>query len=226
MVAVDKEPSPFHYSGRVIVAAALGAALLLAASCSGGAGSASDPRAGTPTPVTRAARTAAARVPPTALPRFPTAVIHSDPATGRPVWPTPPPTCRVSPVGNERPDLGPTMGEGPIWMASTVLPVVPWRNEFIRSVWIVDRSADGDLTLSGRRTDGEGIARFVTQGAQSTTEQLRIVSANRVGSTTVSPAAARYADHQITLVLSSPGCWEFTARLGQETATFTAFVYN
>ena len=209
-----------------LVAVALGAALLLTASCSAGGGNAPDQRGATPTPVTRAARTAAARVPPTVLPRFPTAIIYSDPATGRPVWPTPPPTCRVGPVGNERPDLGPTMGAGPIWMASTVLPVVPWRNEFIRSVWVVDRSAEGDLTLNGHRTDGEGIARFVTQGAQGATEQLRIVSANRVGSTTASPTAARYADHQVYLVLSSPGCWEFTARLGQERATFTTFVYN
>jgi hypothetical protein len=208
-----------------VLMAFLGIVTVLMSSCSRGPGSASD-QPGTPTPGTRAAQTAAARASPTPMPRFPTAVIYSDPATGRPVWPTPPPICRVSAAGNERPDLGPSIGTGPIWVASTALPVIPWRNEFIRSVWVVDRAAEGDLTLSGRRTDGDGVARFVSQGAQSATEQLRIPSASRYGPTTGSPTAARYADHQVHLVLPSPGCWEFTARLGQETSTFTVFVYN
>jgi hypothetical protein len=208
-----------------VLLALLGLLLALMSSCSRGASGASD-QPPTPTPGTRAAQTAAARVPPTSLPRFPTAIIYSDPASGRPVWPTPPATCPVTAAGTERPDLGPTMGTGPIWLASTALPIVPWRNEFIRAVWVVDRSAEGDLTLSGRRTDGEGVARFLNQGAQSATEQLRIPSASRHGPTTGSPTAARYADHQVHLVLPSPGCWEFTSRLGQETSTFTVFVYN
>lgn len=181
----------------------------------------------TPTPVTRAARTAAAIGSPTPIPRLPTATIFLDPATGRPVWPTPPATCAVSLTGSERSDLGPTIGETPLWMASQVLPIVPWRNEFVRSVWVVDRAAEGDLILAGRRTDGPGVAQFVRPGGERATEQLRIASAGRVGSPTASATAARYADNQVYIVLPSPGCWELTARLGSEiTRTFTFYVYN
>lgn len=200
---------------------------MLATACAPSAGSSADPRSLTPTPVTRAARTAAALGTPTPMPRFPTAVIFADPATGRPVFPTPPPSCGVSPVNSERSDLGPTIGESPLWMASQVLPVVPWRNDFVRSVWVVERAAEGDLILTGRRTDGPGAAQFARPGGDRATEQLRITSAGRVGSPDASPAAALYADNQVYIVLPSPGCWELTARLGSAISrTFTFYVYG
>jgi len=205
----------------------LGCLLAFASACAAPADSSPESRATAPTPVTRAARTAAAVGSPTPIPRLPTAVIFADPATGRPVWPTPPPSCPVSPIGSERPDLGPTIGESPLWMASQVLPVVPWRNDFIRSVWVVDRAMEGDLILAGRRTDAPGAAQFVRPGGERATEQLRITSAGRVGSPTASPAAARYADNQVYIVLPATGCWELTARLGSDVQrTFTFFVYN
>jgi hypothetical protein len=201
--------------------------LAMSAGCAVSAGGSPDPKSLTPTPVTRAARTAAAVTTPTPLPRLATAAIFSDPATGRPVFPTPPPSCAVSAVNAERPDLGPTIGESPLWMASQVLPVIPWRNEFIRSVWVVDRTAEGDLILSGRRTDGDSVAQFVRPGGERATEQLRITSAGRVGSPNASPAAARYADNQVLIVLPSPGCWQITGRLGSEISrTFTFYVYG
>ena len=83
-------------------------------------------------------------------------MVYLDPANGQLVWPTPPAGCGVSPGGNQRPDLGVTIGESPIWMAATALPIIPWRNEFVRSMWVIDRSADGELIVSGKRTDGDG----------------------------------------------------------------------
>src|SRR5437762_2813902 len=103
----------------VLVGAILAVLPLLAGGCAlGGSGEA---RAAVPTPVTRAARTAAAASTPTAIPRLVTAVIFADPASGRPVFPTPPPSCAVSATNAERPDLGPTIGEPPLWMASPAL---------------------------------------------------------------------------------------------------------
>ena len=199
----------------------------LATACAASAGGSSDPRSLTPTPVTRAARTSAAIASPTPIPRLPTAVIFADPASGRPVFPTPPPSCAVDATSSERPDLGPTMGEPPIWMASQVLPVIPWRNDFIRSVWVVERGTEGDLVLSGRRTDGPGSAQFVRPGNERATDQLRITSAGRVGSPDNSPTAARYADNQVLIVLPAPGCWQIMARLGSAVSrTFTFYVYS
>ena len=206
-------------------AAGIALALVLTA-CGTFAGSMPDAAAVTPTPSTRAAQTALARGSPTPLQRFPTAVVYLDPRSSQPIWPTPPTGCNVSGTETERPDLGPTIGQSPIWIASTVLPIIPWRNEFVRSVWIVDRDADGDLTLTGRRTDGEGVVRFLRPGGERATDQLRIPTASKFGPTTGSPQAARYADHQVYLAIPSPGCWELTARLAEEVRTFTMYVYN
>src|SRR5947207_1089787 len=72
-----------------------------------------------------------------------------------------------------------------------------------------------------------GAAQFIRPGAERATEQLRIASAGRVGSSDVSPTATRYADNQVFIVLPSPGCWELTARLGASiTRTVTFYVYN
>jgi hypothetical protein len=215
---------PRNRALRLLLLGWLGCLVAYATACAASAGSSQDGRAAAPTPVTRAARTAAAIGSPTALPRLPTAVIFADPATGRPVWPTPPPSCSVSAVGSERPDLGPTIGESPLWLASQVLPVVPWRNDFIRSVWVVERSTEGDLILSGHRTDAPGVAQFLRPGGERATEQLRISSAGRVGSPDASP---RYADNQVYIALPSTGCWELSARLGTDLQrTFTFYVYN
>ena len=43
---------------------------------------------------------------------------------------------------------------------------------------------------------------------------------------TESPTAAQYADIPVFLELSSPGCWEFKARVGSVERTFTVHVYN
>jgi len=201
-------------------------ALLLAACTAQGADLASG-ASGTATPSTRAARTAAARGTETPIPRFPTAQVLLDRDSGRPIWPTPPPTCSVSPAGNERPDLGPTIGEAPILLASQALPVIPWRNDFVRVVWVVDRALDGDLILSGRRTDGEGTVRFIRQGGERATEQLHVPSAGRIGAANAqSPETARYADIQVRLALPAPGCYELQARLGEVQRAYVIHVYS
>src|SRR5436309_1208630 len=89
-----------------------------------------------------------------------TAVIYVD-SNRQPVWPTPPASCSTSAVASERPDLGPTLGEFPLWLARRSLPVIPWRNELVRTVWVVDRAASGDLALSGHQVDGPGTVRFI-----------------------------------------------------------------
>lgn len=162
---------------------------------------------------------------PTATP-IPTAPIYMNPTSRQPIWPTPPVWCRVSAVGDERPDLGPTMGQFPVWFASRPLPVLPWRKELVRTVWVVDRSVSGDLVLGGRQTDGPALPQFVREGGGRATEQLVVTSAPRVGSTTASPTAARYADIQVYLSVPQPGCYDLTARLGDYTHTVTVYLYN
>jgi hypothetical protein len=192
--------------------------------CSGAAQTAAE--AQTPTPVTRAARTSAALAAPSRTSVFPTAQVMIDGTTGRPIWPTPPADCGASSAVNERPDLGPTIGSSPIWMASTVLPVIPWRNEFLRAVWVVERTVEGDLTLSGRRVDGTGAIGFLRQGGERRTEQLRIPMVARVNASSESPTAARYADIPLYLDIPTPGCWEVSARIGELTREFRFYIYS
>jgi hypothetical protein len=180
-----------------------------------------------PTPGTRAARTQAALANATAIPRFPTAAVLVDAITNRPIWPTPLAGCDVSTAGDLRPDLGPTIGEGPLWLASVALPVVPWRNELLRAIMLVDRNAEGELVLSGRGTGDEGAIRFLRPGGERPTEQLHVQSAARIGAATESPTAARYADIPLFLQLPKPGCYTLMARIGQNVQrTFTIEVYN
>jgi hypothetical protein len=118
------------------------------------------------------------------------------------------------------------MGQSPVWLASRVLPVIPFRGELIRTIWVVDRSAEGDLFLSGRQTDGPLAPAFIREGGGSPTSQLVISSAARVGSTTGSPTAARYADIAVYLSVPQPGCYEINARIGESTQAMTIYVYN
>ncbi len=201
----------------------LGIAALVA--CSASDSQPTSAQASAPSPQTRAARNAAARGSPTPVSHPPTAIIYVD-QSGTPVWPTPPPSCTVSATSNLRPELGPTIGEAPIWMTSAALPVVPWRSEFIRTRWLVESGAEGDLTVSGRRTDGDGTARFIRQGAEGMGEQLRVASAGVPRPSRAPEEARPYVEYPVILVLPGPGCWELTARIGETTRTMRIFVYS
>lgn len=216
--------SPAHGALKFLAGGLLVAVLGLIA-CGRPQSGPSSAQASAPTPQTRAARTAAARASPTPSAHPPTAIIYVD-ASGTPVWPTPPPTCAVSPSSGMRPDLGPTIGEAPVWMASVALPVVPWRNELIRTHWVVEAGTAGDLTVSGRRTDGDGTARFIRQGGEGISEQLRVAAAGAPRPSR-SPGDARpYVEYPVYMVLPGPGCWELTARIGEITRTMRIFVYS
>ena len=118
------------------------------------------------------------------------------------------------------------MGAFPVWLAARPLPVLPWRNELVRTVWVVDRSVTGDLILSGRQTDGPSAPQFLREGSGGATSQLIIASAPRIGSTTASANAAKYADIQVYLSAPQPGCYEINARIGEFTQTYTLYLYN
>src|SRR5207247_2174591 len=131
---------------------------------------------GRPTPFPPRVTAAPSR--PTGTP-IPTAPIFVN-QDRQPVWPTPPVWCRVSATGDTRPDLAPTMGTFPVWLAARPLPVLPWRNELVRTIWVVDRSVTGDLVLSGRQTDGPSATQFLREGSGGATSQLIISSAPRI----------------------------------------------
>ncbi len=200
-------------------------AMLVLTACSSPQSGPPTASANVPTPQTRAARTAAARGTPSAIAHLPTAIIYVD-AAGTPVWPTPPPACATTATTNLRPELGPTVGESPVWVTSAALPVVPWRNELIRTRWLIESGAPGDLIISGRRTDGDGTARFIRQGAEGVSEQLRVPSAGAPRSGRPGEEARPYVDYPVLLVLPAPGCWELTARIGENSRTMRIFVYS
>lgn len=166
------------------------------------------------------------RVPQFTLTPVATAPIFVNPQSRQPVWPTPPVWCRTSSVADQRPDLGPTLGQFPVWLASRALPVIPYRNELVRTVWVVDRSVSGDLVLSGRQTDGPAAPQFIREGSSAPTPQLIVSAAPRIGQTTGSETAGKYADIGVYLSVPQPGCYEITARIGEHTQAYTVYVYN
>jgi hypothetical protein len=84
----------------------------------------------------------------------------------------------------------------------------------------------GDLALAGHQLDGPGTVRFIREGSQRPSEQLVVQSAGSVGAQSTAPTAARYADVQVLLSFSQPGCYELRARLVDLTRTFIVYAYN
>lgn len=204
-------------------AVVLGMGLLVAA-CAGPRTAVSGPAPGPEIEAPRAAWSSTPRVAEAIPHPHPTAVIYVDPQ-GTPIWPTPPPSCAVSPVTRVRSDLVPAIGEAPIWMSSPILPVLPWRNDLIRTIWLVQTGAPGDLIVSGQRLEGGEVARFIREGGEGISEELLLEAAGTPRPGRRSDEVRPYRQHTVYLVLSGPGCWELAARLGPVQRTLRFYVY-
>src|SRR5438876_458595 len=77
-----------------------------------------------------------------------------------------------------------------------------------------------------RHPDGPSAPQFIREGSGSASSQLMISSAPRIGSTTASANAAKYADILVYLSAPQPGCYEINARLGEYVGTYTVYLYN
>ena len=133
--------------------------------------------------------------------------------------------CPVSPVEDPLPAIiGPITGQHPAWLIDGANR--PWANpeERIKTLWVFSQKASGRLVITGRRLDGEGIARFQDDGVGGIPKDALDIDdwRRRAWPGNATPEVRRdYAFVPNYVIFPSPGCWQFTVRLGAEDTRIT-----
>lgn len=129
--------------------------------------------------------------------------------------------CPVTPREDRLPDIiAPMAGSSPIWLVDGSGGRWSGPNVLVKSAWVLSRRASGDLIVRGRHRDGTGEMRFQVGMDRSPSETGLVVDSME---RSVTPGGAtpyhmrNYAFVMMYLIYPSPGCWEITARLGEQT---------
>lgn len=115
------------------------------------------------------------------------------------------------------PAITPVIGQSPLWVTTGGGPI-GWEgpNNPAPVVWVRDRGVKGPAFLSGKASGGPAKARFATTLYGLPDERFKL---DLMG---VKPAAvkeadlARYSFHRTYVWFPAPGCYEVTARVGQQ----------
>ena len=125
--------------------------------------------------------------------------------------------CSEPPRENRLPVIASMAGASPVWVVDAAFGVWPGSDKPVKTVWVVARSHQGDLRVTGRRLDGPGRAQFKKGVYGSIVDELVIPNAHRMG---VIPGGASsdvvrdHAFHPSYVIYPSSGCWELVARMG------------
>ena len=144
------------------------------------------------------------------------------------VYRLPPPACPTSEVWDVRDDLGPAIGEPPVWMVAYPVagPFKPGPLPPSKTIWVVADEQAGEVKLTGRRLDGPGVALFPsyerdpdfgagTYQKRSARTELVLIPPHGIGQ-----------DHRIEVSIPSAGCWQWTVRVGGEQVTIVQYLYE
>jgi len=130
--------------------------------------------------------------------------------TGRPS------PCQQSPTQNLLPELfGPMVGIRPVWLVDGS---ATWRgDEPVKTMWVLLRTSAA-VRIEGRQLDGPGVLKL-RQGDGPPAEML--VIANPANQSVIPGGAPpdimrAYVFISSNVFYPSPGCWEFTVRIGEE----------
>jgi hypothetical protein len=126
--------------------------------------------------------------------------------------------CRQSPTEDLLPDVvGPMTGARPVWLVDGS---AVWRpGEPVKTVWVLLRTPE-EVRIEGRRLDAPGVL-TLRRGDDAPATSLVIANPARQS---VIPGGAppevmrAYAFLTSHVFYPSPGCWEFTVRIGQQTS--------
>jgi len=124
--------------------------------------------------------------------------------------------CQQSPTQDLLPEVvAPMVGVRPVWMVGGS---ATWGNgEPIKTLWVLLRTSE-TVRIRGRRLDGPGVVKLRT-GDDPPTDTLVIPNRARQSATPggASPVNKRaYVFLPSHVFYPSPGCWEFTVRIGDE----------
>ncbi len=114
--------------------------------------------------------------------------------------------------------IAPAAGAYPVWVVDGSNG--RWRRSgtAVKTVWILARDHPGDLTVSGRRLDGEGRALFALQHGADLSDQLVIANADTqqmMPGGIETDELRKYSFRNSGIVYPSAGCWELLVRYGE-----------
>jgi hypothetical protein len=129
-------------------------------------------------------------------------------------------SCQASPTQDLLPDvIAPMTGASPVWLVDGGDgdgDRFGWvRDQARKTLWVLLRTS-AEMRISGRRLDAPGVLKFDGVG-DPPTEELVIADPSRrsVRPTGAPPEIMRaYAFIPSLVFYPSPGCWEFTIRIG------------
>lgn len=133
--------------------------------------------------------------------------------------------CPVSPVEDPVPEIiGTIAGQHPAWLIHG--NGRRWSNaeERVKTLWVFSQHASGPLHIVGRRLDGDGTARFQDGGVDGIPKDALDIEEwrRRAWPSNATPEVRReYAFVPNYIIYPSPGCWQFTVRLGQDETRIT-----
>ncbi len=114
--------------------------------------------------------------------------------------------------------IAPAAGAYPVWVVDGSYG--RWRgpDDAVKTAWILARDNPGDLTVEGRRLDGDGRALFRSPGSADLSDRLVIANADTLWIMPggIEPDELRkYSFRSSGVVYPSAGCWELLVRYGK-----------
>ncbi len=127
-------------------------------------------------------------------------------------------SCPATPKLEVVSAIAPAAGAYPVWVVDGSFG--HWRgpDAEVKTAWIMARDNPGDLTVVGRRVDGEGRALFAFQHGADPSDQLIIADADRHQMIPggIDPDELReYSFRSSGVIYPSAGCWELLVRYGE-----------
>ena len=128
------------------------------------------------------------------------------------------PSCPATPKLEIVSAVAPAAGAYPVWVVDGSFG--RWRSPdaAVKTAWILARDNPGDLTVEGRRLNGDGRALFRLPGTTDISDRLVIANADTLQLIPggIEPDELRkYSFRSSGVVYPSAGCWELLVHYGK-----------
>ncbi len=147
-------------------------------------------------------------------------------------------SCPVSPSQTDlRPDLAALAGESPLWLtigtgrlrwAELPVSLPPYPGRMDKTIWTLEKRVEGDLRITGKQLDGNGLLLFARTAKQQVNEKGQILGSlfdEPPADAWVIPSAEQgtdnsppgFQDHGVLVYYPHPGCYQYTATIAKHT---------
>ena len=114
--------------------------------------------------------------------------------------------------------IAPAAGSYPVWVVDGSYGRWRGSDAAVKTAWILARDNPGDLTVAGRRMDGDGRALFQSNVTADLSDQLIIANADTqqmIPGGIETDELRKYSFRSSGVVYPSAGCWELLVRYGK-----------